>query len=523
MVNPSWWQSLVDTALLGTDRRTFDATLLPTELQVAPLGISAEQTVLQTAALCGNYLRAGTEPLSIPLPEIPVCQPETQAYAPEDALTVLIAILDESRKNRRLLQHWSTKCQRNGWILPPDRLVNWFKRRKRGELEISQADFEAVLGNRGHWLSQFNQDWALEKPEALQENWYEAKGKVRELTLYNLRLTQPDAARALLEEAWLEETPSSRKTFLSALTNNLSLADGEFLTKVRAELLGVKKPKTIQSEQLQIVNELLLAIPGSTLFEEVVEQLKPYFVERTGLLSRLLNKRTRNLELPTEYDDFFNPEMMKNLGFYEIIGDSDAKQIHHWFTRLLFYLHPSCWPTLTYNPDLNPVTYFVDQARDGQERDTVLKILGRMIGKFKRSEWVPELIPYKTLIIDWIELLAILPHSEREALIQQHPELMVNYGNCQFLTERNASAWSLSFSLFIWETMLKSWVKSPYLSGSQQQFFRDFVLVINPEIAAKAEASLVKIIPESQHPSAHIHLFQPLKNWLAIRQKLENL
>lgn len=514
---------MVDTALLGTERRTFDATLLPPELRSVGPVISSEQTLLQTAALSVNYLRAGSEPLSIPLPEMPVCEPETQAYASEEALQILTTILEEPRINRRLLQRWCAKCQENGWILPPDRLVNWFKRRKRGELDLIHADFEAVMGNRGRWLSRINPDWSLENNGSLQEDWYEAKGKVRELTLYKLRLTQPDEARALLEESWPQETPTSRKSFLNALIHNLSQADEAFLKKVRTELLSVKNPKPIHLEQLQIVNELLLSIPGGALFEEIVDQLRQYFSERTGFLDRLLNKRMKNLALPTEYDDFFNPEKMKSLGFYDLIGDSDAKQIHHWFTRLLLNLHPKSWSTLTENPDLHPVSYFIEQARNGQERETVIKILSRMVGKFKRAEWVHELIPHKSLIIDWVELLALLPQPEREAMMQQHPDIMINYGNCQFLTDRSAPGWSLSFSQFIWRMMLESWIKQPYLDKQQEQFFRDLTAVINPEIDAKAEILLTQTASELQQQAARMHLLHPLRNWLAIRQKLENL
>ncbi len=524
--NQSWWLTIVETALLGTDRRQPDLTQLPAELRSIDAGLSAEKTLLRTSALAGNYLRAGAEPLSVALPDLPVCPPETKAYAPKEAMRLLDEMLDEQMPNRRLLEKWVNKCRERDWVLPANRLVQVMSRQNKGEFEVDSDLVYDLLGNRGIWLGQFNPDWVYESPRSPEQTYQNSAGISRAFAIIDIGSTDPDRARVLVEEAWPQEPLSERKWFLSALSihNRLSLADVPLLEKFRAELAKVKKPKPVQTDLYEQVTQMLLAVPGSALFDEVTAQLKKYVSKRSGIIESMTGKTAKSLQLPDKPDGFFNQQTMQSLGIISSSELTAPLQNVAWLMNIIIRIHPTCWNLILENDSLNPVHFFMSQSWIKDEEDGMVHTLGMMIEKFRRAEWVADLLPYRTLVSDWPKLLELIPPDEQQVMIQNHFDLTEMYGNYQFLTRAESVApWSLPFSEYVWTAMLKTWEKRPRIEGAERQFFRDALTVIHPAILVTAGSILNQFIPELQQHTAHLHLLHPLKTGLAMRQAIDNL
>ncbi|GAB3688584.1 hypothetical protein GCM10027592_03750 [Spirosoma flavus] len=522
MTTPDWWQALVETALLGTERKSFDPAQLPVELQSSKATSSPEQALLQTAALATNYLWAGYEPADLALPDMPICEPETHPYAPKEAMQILAKLVDEPAPNRRLLKKWVDRCQNRNWILPPDSLCNLLARHKNGTIEVDPDALYHIIGNRGKWLGQINTDWSYEAPKTPEETWEEQNGS-QALALYEIRLAQPTKARVLLEEKWDQQPLKEKKLLLSALNPGLSLEDEPFLEKLRIDLLSVKKPKTVQIEHFQLVSELLLAIPGSALFQEVVGQLRPYFKANKGIFQRLVGKSETALVLPIHFDDFFNEASMKKLGV-EINADlSEQLLILSWFATLLIKVHPDCWAIILNDKKLRPVPFFMRQSWPEGERDAIAQVLAQMVRRFKRTDWVADLLPHKSAITEWPALLALLSPDEQQRLIPIEFDLTNVYGNYQFLTDEEATQWSLAFSEYVWEAIVKTWIKTPYLQGAERQFVRDAVAVIHPDILTNAQAAADRYLSGHQQYTFNEQVLTPLNRWLNLRRRINEL
>ncbi len=519
------WPMLVEAALLGTARRTPDLTPLATELGLSGEGSTPESRLLELAALATNYRWAGDEPARLPLPPLPVCLPETQAYMPDAALRILDQLLADKEPNRRLVGQWTRKCRERGWILPPDRLTTLLSRRKQGEFEVDPVEVKAIMGNRGVWLGQFNPDWAFEPDLTPEEEWHEGRRTVRDLALYAIRKTDPARALALLAQTWPTESLKERKSLLNTMLPGLSAADIPFLEGVRAELVSVKKPKPLQTEMLMHVTELLLAIPESGLVAEVVGQLRAYFKTPTGLLNKLMQKIDKRLELPTRFDHFLEPKYIESFGFDALESHTEAERISSWFVSLLMRLHPAVWPLLLDDPQTRPVPFLMRQAIFKDEHEVVLRVLEEIVVNFKRADWVADLLPYKKDVQNWPKLLALLPADEQQTLILKEFSLTGQLGEHQYLTAEEAAPWSLPFSEAIWTNLGESWMKSPYqpLHGAERQFFRDAVAVVHPQLTPKAEALLLPHIPEAHQHACREKLINPFLRWLDLREQIENL
>ena len=89
-----------------------------------------------------------------------------------------------------------------------------------------------VLGERGHWLSQFNQEWKwvnqllLQTEKLLPANvetiWQEGTLDERSMILRNIREVDPARARDWLTEVWKEEKAETRTALLATLEVNFS-------------------------------------------------------------------------------------------------------------------------------------------------------------------------------------------------------------------------------------------------------------------------------------------------------------
>src|SRR5688572_20509252 len=117
------WDQIINTAMLGTDKRTFGASTLPPELASAVVLIQnnttdKEEQFLQTASLVFNYRQCGVLPLQKEGVTIAKADREEKQYCSPLAMQTLKDILDA--ESNSLLQFWLQLCKTKARIINPE-------------------------------------------------------------------------------------------------------------------------------------------------------------------------------------------------------------------------------------------------------------------------------------------------------------------------------------------------------------------------------------------------------------------
>ena len=121
------WDNILNTALLGTEKKQPDAGMLNGELATcwttaAGQGMpDAEEAFLRMAALGYNYRRCGFEPLPMPQQEPATAPAEDKPYC----TTGMMQLLDEVAETGAapLLQFWLSQCAASNYVVPGDTTI----------------------------------------------------------------------------------------------------------------------------------------------------------------------------------------------------------------------------------------------------------------------------------------------------------------------------------------------------------------------------------------------------------------
>jgi hypothetical protein len=278
------WDTLVATALLGTQRRELELAALPDPVRrLAESGAAGpEHALLAAAALLAGYRKAGR------LPERDVtvlspAEPDSRELVGDRARRRLALLLTGDRVY--LLGEWLSLVLRRELRVPPEFLPLLAETaRMRPDLRRPVA---AAAGSRGPWLAGLRPEWAFlaERVDADPEVWRFGTVGQRHAWLVSVRELDPDRAREALLEVWSKEPAPVRVQFLGVLRVGLSSKDEEFLEQAlddRAQ--DVRK----------LAAELLTALPESALSMRMADRLRP-------LIS--LEPRILRVKLPVACDE----------------------------------------------------------------------------------------------------------------------------------------------------------------------------------------------------------------------------
>ncbi|MDQ1008884.1 hypothetical protein QFZ82_003369 [Streptomyces sp. V4I23] len=269
------WEELVTSALLGTDRRTPPAGLVPA-------GKEAPVALLDAAALHTVRRRAGLRPAPAPTAgERPAAAPHDPRPALPDAarrrLAQLLADRGSSGSGGRrgaapdlteLLPQWLAAANEHGYQAPPS-LLPALLDAARGRTDLRPQAL-AFAGPRGLWLARLNAEWkfalrggsggsALPSPDdddAVRQLWEEGLFAERVALLASVRAHDPQAALTLLGTSWPTERAEDRLMFLDLLRTGLSGADEPFLEQALSD-----RSRNVRATAA----ELLSALPQSAL------------------------------------------------------------------------------------------------------------------------------------------------------------------------------------------------------------------------------------------------------------------
>jgi hypothetical protein len=230
------WDDLLGTALVGTGRRGFALDRLAIEGADRVVADGAEAQLLAAAALAATYRRAGWNPPVWRGTPAPPAAPDDRPECSPAATQLLELLLNRTIRveggPELLALHWLTAA-RDAGRRPPHRLVVELLRFGTAN-SATRGIVKAVTGPRGAWLARHNPVWgwaAAVPPEDVVERFRTATRADRLALLADLRATEPDFARALVEDTWADEQAVTRAGLLDTLHLNLSLNDEPLLER----------------------------------------------------------------------------------------------------------------------------------------------------------------------------------------------------------------------------------------------------------------------------------------------------
>lgn len=279
---------------IGTSRAgSLRPAALPPELDGLFPSASGEQDEVRlwlSLAAWSLWTRAGLRPAAA-VSALPAPAPAEQLQACPPGAEAMLARLLQGGHKPALLREWLRALHRHGGRLPARFLPNLLALGTR-HAEL-RADVVQVLGERGQWLSRFEQDWEWAAPAVGEEQrlqlWETGSVEQRHAALLQWRAIDPGAARAALAQAWASEAPESRLRLLSCLALGLGAEDEAFL---EAALDDRRKEVRLAAQSM------LLKLPGSALRLRLQAQAEPLL----RLKRPLLGKAGIEVSLPESID-----------------------------------------------------------------------------------------------------------------------------------------------------------------------------------------------------------------------------
>src|SRR6266487_44823 len=271
--------SIVTTAIVGTGQtgNTEMLTDTPLDTFVAQLGaVETERRLLLTAGALTVYQQAGNVPA--PAPETPQPAARESLTACNEKVGHLLQDLLQGQERELLpeaLQYLRRANLRFPYALLPLALDYGAQ-----SIEIRQA-LAPALGERGHWLSQFERKWSwleqfLTKSMELEDTetlWQEGTSGVRRQVLERLRAVDPAKGRQWLADTWKHEKAETRALLLEALEVGLSSDDESFLEQALDD----------RSETVRGTGATLLAnLPRSAFAQRMLARADALLAYRNG-------------------------------------------------------------------------------------------------------------------------------------------------------------------------------------------------------------------------------------------------
>ncbi|WP_143306337.1 DUF5691 domain-containing protein [Chitinophaga vietnamensis] len=456
-----FWQSIINTALMGTGRKPADTTGFSGPLQDAAdkiLGdtsLDKEEQFLRLSSLAWNYRQAGVSAAAVKGAIITVCEADDKPYTPPAFVNALKQVLDT--QNQTLLVMWLERCVEAGYVLLPEYLPLLLEKGvKNKSLRTLLA---AACGKRGEWLGQYNNDWNFSVVVASPEDqWENGTTTQRTELLRSVRETDPAKALSWLQATWPKENAAAKTELLSALHTGLNAGDAPWL-----ESLLNEKSKQVK----EAATSLLTHIPGTTLHEKYWAVLAATF----QLKKKFLGSTTITVELPKEIDETIFASGIEKLSSSKEISDEQVIIL-----QLIERVHPSKWMQ-HFNVDATGVINTFQQ----ETFKMYLPALVRAVTRFKDREWAITLM--NTSHIFYIDTLPLLPADQQafysNKFFDDLPEKMIKYIP-QFKQE-----WSLELT----QKVMKFCAAHPYQYNQQYlaEWIRLIPAAIEPELA-KIEA-----------------------------------
>lgn len=466
-----FWTNIVQTALLGTDKKQVSADELTEDLNTAYTIIHSNTTTdkedkfLQTAALAFNYRQSGAQPLQTTQAVMEAAPAETQAYCSPAAQQVLLDILAEDSAG--LLNRWLELCAAKQQIVQPAVLPALLN--EAAQHNTFRPLAAACMGNRGKWLSRFNPSWqfAADKPD--EDLWQTGTPEQRKRVLLRLAHTDPATARSWLQETWTQENAAGRTELLKGLPPEMFADDLTWLE-------GLQQDKSIKVKEE--VQHLLKQLPASSVVQQYWEVLQQAVtLKKEKALLGLSSKTVLYIQLPENIDERIFKTGIEKTSSQKGVSDEDMI-----LSRLISAVPPHLWEAHLQETPANIKALFQKEKAGA----LFVNALGLATGRFKNSSWT-------ALFLDdeqgfYHDILRLLPKKELEPFLLKR---FAKYADLamRFLAEETTEEWGLEIT----RTFMQHASRDAYRYN--RAFYKAHIHLIPVHIAGE----LNKYVPKEEY------------------------
>jgi hypothetical protein len=322
--------------------------------------------MLLRAGALAVYRAAGYTPT--PTPETPTPAPEeTKPECPASVAALMESLL--SARNDVLLGEALTRFNQIGYRLP-HLLLPLALSRTPSECRPAMA---LAVGERGHWLAQFNRQWAwvvetlTDTSDALPPDaeaiWEEGAQGQRVEVLRRLRKGDPARAREWLAAVWKREKVDARVAFLETFEVGLGADDEESLNVARGD-----KTERVR----EVASRLLVSLPSSALAGRMRARAAAMLILKNGAL---------DAKPPTAVDAEWERD-----GLTEKVGQG-AGQRANWMAQVVSRVPPSHWEARFGMPP----DKLIAATAGSRWRINILGSWNDAAGRFKERAWAAPL------------------------------------------------------------------------------------------------------------------------------------
>ncbi|MGB8193788.1 MAG: DUF5691 domain-containing protein [Chitinophagaceae bacterium] len=405
------WNDIINTALLGTDKRKPDAMQLTGQLAEAAASIQQnttdkEEQFLQLAAVLFNYRQCGVMPLHKEGVGIAKAAPEEKKYCSPVAMQLLKDILDAD--NDALFQLWLQQCAAKQFIVTPEmvpRLFNEARLQKKLQTLIASC-----CGKRGEWLSRLNPDWNFSAGSD-EELWQTGTPEQRRSILHQLRQSDPQKALAWLQQTWAQEDANEKTELLQLLTANIGEADVPFL-----ESLAGEKSKKVKDTVLKLLKQ----VPSSTVvkqYEDVLAQSVRIKKEKSFL--GMVKHTSVHFQLPAAFD-----ESIFKTGIEKLSNNKSFSDEEYIIFQLIQSVPPRFWEAHLQSEPEGIIGMF---QKDKNIKKFLLGLIIALVN-FKDTRWAIAFMQHSEVF--YIDILPLLPVQQQEfyskKFIEQNPNDVID-------------------------------------------------------------------------------------------------
>ncbi len=365
------WNTVVHTALLGTDKHLLTKEDLPLPLAaileyVAQKEPDKETSFLQVASAVQNYTRCGLLPHKAKVDFVKASD-EEKPFCNAAAHSAIKAIMNE--ENEQLLSLWINTCMACGCIVQPEFvsvLFNFAVRHKH-----LQTNIISVAGKRGEWLMQLNSAWQFELPADPDNTWQTGSTEQRKQILTDTRTRDGASGRELLQQTWAQEAANAKAELLKQLAVNISDDDVPWLE----QLLNEKSAK-VKDE----ASKLLKHCAVSSVVQQYWHILKQAVTIRKekGLLG-IGSKTVLHIQL-------INPveEHIFKTGIEKISSEKNTADDDHLLYQLIAGVPPHFFET-QYTMDMAALLELFSKTKGAKQ---FIPAFGLAAAKFKNMKWL---------------------------------------------------------------------------------------------------------------------------------------
>lgn len=467
------WSAIINTSMIGTDKKAIDAGELPADLSAAAaLILSNEKTdkeekFLQTAALVFNYRQCGVTPIVKEQVSLSKALPEENPYCSNLSMQVLKDVFAED--SIPLLKLWLQHCHKAQQVVQPEIIPSLLA--AAIQYKNLQTPVTRCCGKRGEWLSGINDAWNFSVNQTTETLWQTGTPEQRKSILKETRSTDPATARQWMIQTWPTEDAATKLSFLEIFSSKISEEDIAFL-----ESLSTEKSKKIKDEALLLLKQ----IPGSAIVQQYMQILKAAVVlKKEKALLGFTSKMLLQFQLPATIE-----ETIFKTGIEKLSSTKDFSDEAFIIFQLMQSVPPSFWEQQF---DSKP-----EQIIQLLQKDTVgkkmLPAIIIAIKKFEDIKWAIAFMQYSEVF--YLDIIPLIPQEQQEyysnRFFDSYPDSIIQYAISR------EQEWSFDLSKKIFR----------YTANQAYQYNRSFYNQHIHLIPGKIALELERLTPTEIHMQA---------------------